>query len=837
MTVQASRTWKMIERTIPWATLVILAVYTYTFFFLVPYIGFEFTRGEVSEIFVPTSPESIQIGDQLLRVGTVSLNAFTNDLSQTIFDSLETDQSISLLVERNGQEFAFDWVHPGSDQDQILQRFNGLWWLPYVFWMAGTATLLFIRPKDVRWILLIAFNYLTAIWLAAGSGPSHWHVWQSAIVLRSVMWLCLPVYLHFHWVFPQPIRQLPIIVWGLIYLSGITFAILEWFLVPPVSAYYGGFLLAIMGSIVFLITHVIFQKEHRRDIGLLALAIMLVVIPPLGISIITLTGQQPPAFIQGGAFLAFPALPGGYFYIAYRRQFTKLRHREKRLIIYYLLAIVVGTVFITVLSFIDIKVGLSGSTLLPGLAFIMLAALIAITSFFPFLSLPALAGSTYAVSSKPDGMEFRANRLLSFYLFTVIAGTVLTLGIIIADQLIDFPGKTILIGVAAMLFAGSITAIGFSTFQHFVDRHILGIRLPPTHLLETYSERITTSLEKTSLVRLITNEVLPSLFIRESALVRLEDDKHIAAYYFSRVEDHQLPKDDDIPFLLSQVGGFRSRPSSSDDEQPLSWIRVILPLKVGGDLLGLWLLGCRDPDDYYALAEISVLQTITNQTAIAFVNIEQAERLRALHQANVERHELERTNLARDLHDDVLNQLAVLSMKVDQEIAPDFEEGFQTVTARLRQMISGLRPAMLNYGLAPALEELTDELSARIENDVDIQVEISSSGPQHDPMVEAHLYRIVQQGCENALRHAQASTVQVHGNCDPERVHIIVEDDGIGFSEPDQLDFKQLLADKHYGIAGMFERAEIIGAELRFDSTPGEGTKISVSWHPENKER
>jgi signal transduction histidine kinase len=456
---------------------------------------------------------------------------------------------------------------------------------------------------------------------------------------------------------------------------------------------------------------------------------------------------------------------------------------------------------------------------------------------FPFLSLPALAGSTYVVSSNADGMEIRANRLLSFYLFTVIVGTVLTLGIIFADRLIDFPGKTILIGATVMLLAGSITAIGFSAFQRFVDRRILGIQLPPSHLLETYSERITTSLDKASLVRLITDEVLPSLFIRQSALVRLEDDKRISAYYFSGVEDHLLPKDVDTPFLLSQAREFRSRSSPSNDEQPLSWIRVILPLKVGGDLLGFWLLGRRDPDDYYAPAEISVLQTVTNQTAIALVNIEQAQRLHTLYQANVERHEQERANLARDLHDDVLNQLAVLSMRVDQKTMPDFAEDFQTVTALLRQMISGLRPAMLNYGLVPALEELVDELSARTESDVGIQADVISLGARYDPGIETHLYRIVQQSSENALRHAQASSVRIHGSCDSEGVQLIIEDDGIGFADLNQLDSNQLVADKHYGITGMFERAEIIGAEIRFDSTPGEGTKISISWRTENKER
>ena len=209
-----------LEQVIPWLILVLIAVFTYAKFIRVPYIGFEFTSGKVSEIFIPTSYDSLQIGDQLIKVGQVPMEEFMIDLRQTLFDNFQVGQSIPLRIERGGEKFDIDWVHPGPDPVQLAQRFNGIWWMPYVFWIAGTASLLFIRPKNSRWRLLIAFNYLTAIWLAAGSGASRWHIWQSAIVLRSAVWLCLPVYLHLHWMFPEPLLRLPKVVGWLLYLIG-----------------------------------------------------------------------------------------------------------------------------------------------------------------------------------------------------------------------------------------------------------------------------------------------------------------------------------------------------------------------------------------------------------------------------------------------------------------------------------------------------------------------------------------------------------------------------------------------------------------------------------------
>jgi signal transduction histidine kinase len=758
------------------------------------------------------------------------MDAFLADLRLTIFDDAKVGQNIPLIVARKGQLLNIDWKYSELEQSEIFHRLNNLWWLAYVFWTAGTATLLFIRPKNIQWKLLISFNYLTAIWLAAGGGPSHWHVLGSAIVLRSTLWLCLPVYLHLHWIFPRPLKHLPTMVWKTLYLLGAALALSEWFQVLPVSTYIGGFLLALVGSVSLVIAHVILQKDCRYDFGILLMIIVLIVIPPLVVTLLFLTGQPPSVFVQGGSLLAFPALPGAYFYIAFRSQFNSQKRGIKRVTTFFVSAVLMGIAMIAILVFADVRISLEGSTLAVGMVITTLMAIIAMLGFFPFLSLPALAGSTYSFGGNEGELEIRANRLLSLFLFTITAGTILTLGILIMNNLMDFSGKTPLIGILSAVLAGTITAVGYLPFQRFVDQHVLGIQLPPTHLVESYSARITTSLDKTKLIGLINNEVLPSLFIRQSTLVLCIDEHTISPIYATRVEKHQIPKDIDISALLSQAGKYRPILTSSDSRQDYPWIRLILPIEVSGDLIGLWLLGHHDPDDYYTPEEISVLQTIANLTAIALVNIEQAERIRSLYQANIERHEQERISLSKDLHDDVLTRLAVLSMKVDQKNAPDFDENYKMLIASLRQMISGLRPAMLDYGLVPALDELVEELTAKSGNDINVQIEITSSGNRYDPMAEAHLYRIVQQACENALRHAQAEAIRIHGCCEPEGVHLIIEDDGIGFSNPD-IDFNQLLANNHYGIAGMYERAEIIGAELAFDSAPDRGTRVRINWN------
>jgi len=212
---------------------------------------------------------------------------------------------------------------------------------------------------------------------------------------------------------------------------------------------------------------------------------------------------------------------------------------------------------------------------------------------------------------------------------------------------------------------------------------------------------------------------------------------------------------------------------------------------------------------------------------------ELAARLHLLYQANIDREEKERKALALDIHDDILNQLAILSTKPDSIESPEFQEIYQFLTARLRQMTTNLRPAMLNYGLKFALEEYIGELSDRSDHQPNIILEINSTNLRYDTKVEEHHYRIVQQACENALHHAQAKNIWVTGLLDPDHIELTVKDDGIGF-ELDHLDFNSLLINKHYGLAGMHERAVLVGAKLEIITKPGVGSLVTVSWHELN---
>jgi len=318
--------------------------------------------------------------------------------------------------------------------------------------------------------------------------------------------------------------------------------------------------------------------------------------------------------------------------------------------------------------------------------------------------------------------------------------------------------------------------------------------------------------------------------IRQFAFLQV-DQGYLNVLSTMGLDKEQLPAEQDLPNLMAQAGVYRS-PDLMTENQPYSWVRLTLPLKLGDRLIGFWLLGRRDPDDLYSQQEIPVLSSLANLTAIALSNILQTERLKSMYETNIGRYEEEKLRLAHDLHDSILNEMAALLMRGDApDLSPKFLLAFDELTERLREIVDDLRPPMLAFGLKLALTDHAEDLMERNRDAVEILTDIQANGEWRYPeVVENNLYRIVQEACENSLRYAHAKKVLLFSRLNEEEIHIRVEDDGIGFHPGISLKLTDLLASKHFGLVGMFERANLIGAEMSIHSQPNQGTHVQVIW-------
>ncbi|MCJ7701020.1 MAG: ATP-binding protein, partial [Anaerolineales bacterium] len=88
------------------------------------------------------------------------------------------------------------------------------------------------------------------------------------------------------------------------------------------------------------------------------------------------------------------------------------------------------------------------------------------------------------------------------------------------------------------------------------------------------------------------------------------------------------------------------------------------------------------------------------------------------------------------------------------------------------------------------------------------------------------LYRIAQEGLSNILRHAQASKVSLGIAFTHDEIKLTITDDGCGFDVPESP--AEFAPSGHFGLLGIHERSELIGAQFEIHSTPGEGTRLEI---------
>ncbi|MGB2583080.1 MAG: PAS domain S-box protein [Dehalococcoidia bacterium] len=200
--------------------------------------------------------------------------------------------------------------------------------------------------------------------------------------------------------------------------------------------------------------------------------------------------------------------------------------------------------------------------------------------------------------------------------------------------------------------------------------------------------------------------------------------------------------------------------------------------------------------------------------------------------------EEERKRIARELHDDTIQALIVLSRQLDDlacrasDLSQDDKlllEGLwqqtNSIMEGLRRLSQDLRPATLDrLGLLPALEWLASDVGKL--SGLNVQVETDGAERRLAPEAELVLFRIVQEALRNVWRHSQATSAQVLVEFQDGKTMITVKDNGKGFQL--QSPMGDLTKTGKLGLAGMKERARLLGGSLKVESEPGKGTTVIV---------
>ncbi len=198
--------------------------------------------------------------------------------------------------------------------------------------------------------------------------------------------------------------------------------------------------------------------------------------------------------------------------------------------------------------------------------------------------------------------------------------------------------------------------------------------------------------------------------------------------------------------------------------------------------------------------------------------------------------EEERTRLARELHDDTIQ--AVIALKQRMQLAQksikdtngrqslkELESLAEQTIENLRRLTRALRPIYLeDLGLVTALEMLAREISQG--NSLVVEFQKTGNERRLSREAELSLYRIAQEALNNVVKHSGANRAELSIRYTDSEITLMITDNGSGFTTPASP--TEFAPNGHFGLLGIHERADLIGARLEIESALGRGTRLEV---------
>ncbi len=206
----------------------------------------------------------------------------------------------------------------------------------------------------------------------------------------------------------------------------------------------------------------------------------------------------------------------------------------------------------------------------------------------------------------------------------------------------------------------------------------------------------------------------------------------------------------------------------------------------------------------------------------------------------LETQEMDRNRISRDLHDSTVQSLTSLGHKMEYcskmvdrdpvrvklELQSMIDLNKEIIND-MREIIYDLRPMSLNnIGLVSTVEAYC--LHLRRNDNIDVLFQVNGTERKLNSIVSVTLYRIIQEACNNAIRHSKAKRITVRISFLENNIEIDIEDNGIGFdiNKVEELAKEDFL--HGFGLSTMKERARLLSGSFSVDSKPGAGTKVHV---------
>jgi signal transduction histidine kinase len=338
---------------------------------------------------------------------------------------------------------------------------------------------------------------------------------------------------------------------------------------------------------------------------------------------------------------------------------------------------------------------------------------------------------------------------------------------------------------------------------------------------------------------------------RPASMVLLFDEEQDNLYVAA---SRNLSKTDELKRVKGNTGlikhvlsrGEPARSSRPSADRELSAFRALrrsrsvlcVPLRAGLELYGVALFGSPEPNAY-GDAYMELITAFCNQASIALQNAELYQNLKEERKRVLFSDEELRKQLARELHDGPTQTISSIAMRLDfirTLLEPDplrarreldkLERLAGQAVKEVRMMLFSMRPMILEtQGLAAALEQYADRI--RQTDDIDVRVDATGLKSRPVPLVEGATFFILEEAINNAKKHAAPQNIWVNIKSSKGQLFAQVRDDGQGF-DVDEVEGSYETRSS-LGLVNMRERARLINGQLTIESSPMEGTTVTLA--------
>lgn len=248
-----------------------------------------------------------------------------------------------------------------------------------------------------------------------------------------------------------------------------------------------------------------------------------------------------------------------------------------------------------------------------------------------------------------------------------------------------------------------------------------------------------------------------------------------------------------------------------------------------GALIGALYLADKEDNADFVEADQKLIEMLSYHAAVAIENArlyEQTQRLAILE---------EQERFARDLHDGIIQSIYGVGLSLDgakAAISPTNEvarkqidlslKSLAQVITDVRNYIFDLRPqALKDKGLYARMQGLVKELQINTLFSIETEIEPDINNYVNESQA-SHIFHIAHEALANVVRHSKGRKIHLHLTKNNGAIHLLVEDDGIGFTPPTQIQHG------HRGLANIQKRVSLLGAALNIDSIPQKGTRVTL---------